>query len=502
MKAFRGTLLAALAVAGLGVAWWLVRPQPSTTGAPTRARGGMEQAERLFPFEKADLVKVDVRRPDGALVLEERGDGWWIAGEEQRASRSMVSRVKHQLHDLSARATLVPDAGEDGLYGLGSSAIRVVLTMRDGSTVAFSAGDPNPTGVSFYLRRDGDPRVYTVKKSAVDYYSLALDEFRERRFAAFDSKDVDALDAALPEGQSLAFQRTGDAAWDMLTPSRFAAEPTEVVALLGRVSALKAIRFVDAAGGDLARFGLAAPRARITLRFSGREPLTLLLGKRFGEKDGEYELAYAAIDGEPSIYAVRDDLLTDWGAAPERFRLRRFARVVEPDVTAVTCALAPSAVSDDPRLAGTTTAKSVADPWTWEDGTPVAGSTPRRVVSQAAALESTTFVGESADDRRYGFAAPRLTLTLARREGEPRALVLGAAAPSLKVPPGPEGGAPREVRQAYARVVGLPEVYTVDEGLLDVCRDLRREASRKSEGDAEKSARQQRIREERGATAP
>jgi hypothetical protein len=497
MKAFRGSLLAAGAVALLGGAWVALRPAEDATKAKAPAK---VEGEKLFPFEKADLAKIEVRRPEGTLTLEERADGWWIAGDERRASRSMVSRVKHQLHDLSARATVVPDAGEASRYGLGASAIQVTLTMRDGSTVRFAAGDPNPTGVSFYIQREGDARVFTVKKSAVDYYALGLEEFRERRFATFDSKDVDMIDATLPDGKRLAFQRSGPEAWTLREPARFDAELQEVMQLLGRVSALKAIRFVDDAGRAPAEFGLDAPRTRVTLKFAGREPLTLLVGKRLGERDGDYELAYAAIEGEPGVYAVRDDLVAEWSADPERFRLRRFVRVADADVAGVRCTLTRDAVPDEPALAGTSGARNEADTWTWDDGMPVAGSTPRRVVGHATSLEASRFESATEDDARYGFASPRARVDLALRDGATRSVLIGKRGPEREVPPPPDaapGTPPRALPQAWARTADHPEVYLVDETLIDVCRDLRREASRKAESDAQKSERHERIEKER-----
>lgn len=236
---------------------------------------------------------MEVKRPDTTIVLVEKDDGWSIETENLRAAKNMVNRVKHQFHDLMSRATVVEAGSGDALYGLGDSAIHVSLGFRDGSTRAFTAGDPNPSGVSFYIRPDGSDRVYTVKKSAIDYYSLGLSEFRERRFATFDSKDVDTLEATLPGGKRLKFQRTGAHAWDMLEPRSMPASDSEIRSLLGRVSAMKAIKFVTDDPAEATRLGLDRPRARVVVSFASRPPIVLRLGERTGEVDGEYALAYA-----------------------------------------------------------------------------------------------------------------------------------------------------------------------------------------------------------------
>lgn len=499
MKAFRGTLISLLVLLALVGVWYGTRPEPETP-KPGAKKEKKEEGKALFVFEKANLIKVEVKRPENTIVLAERDDGWWIEGEELRASRSMVNRVKHQLHDLVARATVVEGSDQGALYGLGANAIRVRLGFRDGSTLEFDAGDPNPSGVSFYIRPVGSDTVYTVKKSAVDYYSLSLDEFRERRFATFDAKDVDQLEATMEGGKRLKFQRTGETAWDLLEPLSFAANDSEIRSLLGRVSAMKAIKFVADNGADLKAYGLDTPRATITLRFSnGDPPLSLLLGAPTGEKDGEYPLAYAKLADESHIYAVRDGLLEDYGQDPSAFRLTRFSRMDENKVNEINAIFASP--DRDADLNGTVLIRMAAAQWMWDDGVPVPGSTPSRVASRACGIEADAFVAENADDPKYGFAKPIVTLAMKDSDGQTRNLLVGGQAPrgtrpAMPSEPGGRAAGEETYERYYARVAEFPEVYIIDGGLIDVVKDLMREHRRKADGDAEKEGRQEKIRQE------
>ncbi len=493
MKAFRGTVLALIALAALIGAYFAVKPH-EITPLERKALKGKEEGAPLFVFEKADLTRVEVQRADGPIVLVEKEGGWWIEGENLRASKSMVNRVKHQLHDLVSRATVVDDPEERALYGLGQSAIHVKLTFRDGSTREFDAGDPNPSGVSFYIHPKDSDAIYTVKKSSVDYYSLSLAEFRERRFATFDSKDVDAIEAKLPEGRVLHLQRTGEHDWDLLAPDKFPANDSEVRSLLGRVSAMKAIQFVADDAPDLTLYGLDKPRAEIAIKFSAREPLTLMLGKPTGEKDGEYALAYAKLAAEPAIYAVRDGLLEDYTKPVASLRLTRFARMDSNSLTTLVATFAPWE-ADDKDLAGTVAVRQAAGAWQWDDGVLVPGSTPRRVASRAAEIESDEFVAPTENDKAWGFDVPTVKIVMTDDANTVRTLVIGKQAPPTTDPEG------NERSRWYARVVEFPEVYIVDDGVVDVTKDLMREHGRHARGEEAEEERHDRIDREHGEGA-
>lgn len=492
MKAFRGTLIAAGLLLVTGAVFLVARPdvlQPKVA-EPTR----------LFSFEKQELVRVEVRRPDGSsVVLAEQDGEWRIEGTDFVAGRSMVNRVKHQIHDLTARASVVEDPSQPELYGLGSNAVRVNLKLRDGRELSFEAGDPNPTAVSYYIRPLPGDAVYTVKKAAVDYYSLTLDEFRERRFASFDSDDVASITAktTLPQAPALLqIDRAGDHQWELRAPTEMAANDDQVRRLLGRVSALKAQSFLalpeSGAEAQLAAYGLDQPRVDLTLRFNSRAPLRLLVGADAPAEAHEAELAYMMLVGEGSgaiayddtVYVARRGLLDELSQDPSALRNRRVVRMTASEVVAVDATLRPR---EGEALAGAHGVRFLAEQWVWRDGVPVPGSTPERVATTVAEIEVEEFIEGAAPAGGFGLEEPIATVSLTNREGEARVLSLGALGPP---DPGPEGQ-PRPRR--YAKIEGAEAIYLVDDRVMRVVDDLIREGNRKAERDAEKAARLERI---------
>lgn len=493
MKAFRGTLIAALVLVLAAVAFLIVRPDVASdevVGHP-----------QLFQFEKHELTRVEVLRPvvaggkvtsSDSIVLVEQDGQWIIEGTGFVAGRSMVNRVKHQIHDLTARATVVDAPELPELYGLGDNAITVTLTLRDGQTVSFRAGDPNPSSVSYYVQPLPGETIYTVQKAAVDYYSLTLDEFRERRFAGFDSKDATALDAAvdLPEFKDrLTIEKVGERMWEMTSPRAMAANDDRVRRLLGRVSALKAKDFVELSSEptaeELAQYGLDAPRLDVTVRFASREPLRILVGKD-APSDSKYdELAYTLVYGDSTVYIARSGMLEEFAQDPDELRNRKVVRMRASDVVAVDATL--RATPDDD-LSGSKGVRYAADEWFWKDGVPVPGSTPERVARTLADLEVDAFIDDKPRDLAdYGLADPLVVAVLTDAEGNERIVNIGDEGDPWVDPDGNER--PRR----YASIDGSESVYLVDDRALNVVKDLIREGNRKAKKDAEKIERQERI---------
>ncbi len=500
MKAFRGTLFALLALLVVGVVVWFVRP------AMLFPAEQVESEPRLFEFEKHEMTRAEVTRPDGeTIVLAEHDGKWTIEGTDFVAGRSMVNRIKHQIHDLSARATVVdnPDAPE--LYGLGANAIHVKLTLRDGRTIEFLAGDPNPSSVSYYVQRKDDGVVYTVKKAAVDYYSLTLEEFREQRFASFDSKDATRLEVALQGQPKVALERRGDDEWQMLEPQPMRAEVDVVKRMLGRVAALKAKDYIPVTeGADLSQYGLTTPRAEIDIKFASRDPLHVLVGSD-APSDNKYdELAYVMVQGDDTVYIAKRGLLDDFAQDPKELRNRRVVEMKSDDVIAVDAVLHAEPGED---LEGEAGVRYAAEQWVWEDGVPVPGSTPSRVAERVAELEVVEFIEDAPRNlEKYGLADPVARVVLTDAEGNEKVVLIGSKGPTLMIkdPDGKE--IPRERRYVSIEApagdapIDVPEgsekpgaVYLVDDSVLSVVQDMIREFNRKKKKDDEKAARREQI---------
>ncbi len=455
---FRGAALAVAACALLAVALVATRPKP---------RVQAETSVPIFRFEREDLVGISVVRPDGHVMRWRRApDGDWIwEGSAWRPSQSAVRKVAHQLHALSARAPVAAVDADLGRYGLGSAATQVSLSLADGTDLSFEAGDPNPTGVSYYLRVLPDGPVYVVQKSALDLYRDPVASFREDRFAAMDAADVDAIDATV-DGRRLALQRSGPMSWEMTAPVPQAASREVVREMLGRVAALRAEAFLADGSADLGRYGLTEPRHRVAVSRVSGPPITLEVGDPIPGTDPP-RCAIRRVEDD-AVYDARCGFLDAFRGTLDRFRNRRPIRRAEAEVADVVVR------AGDRQVAITRT----ADAWRWPSGGEVPGATPRRLVGRVLDVEEQA-VG-AAPPAQPVDPAPEIEVRFA--DGSAATLRCGPRV-DLGVPTSGAAPAPASLRWIWVDQ-GTP--IAASAAVCDAATDLLREAAHVEAREAER----------------
>lgn len=439
---FGGAFVALVALVVVGGVW--------LESAPVENDAPVYQPE-LFKFEKEDVVGITVVRPDRTISLVQRDGAWSVVGEPWKPSKSMVRRIAYQIHDLTARAIVQDGVTDFDAYGLGAGAITVELALKDGSTVRFAAGDPNPTSVSWYVRPLPGDTVYTVKKAALDYYSLSLEEFRERRFAWLDADAADAIDADI-DGTHLHFDKTGDHAWAMTAPVAQRASLEQVRTMLGRTGALKAVTFVADPPADLGVYGLASPVARVRIVLGTSETVTLRVGSAIVGTDPPERYVYR--DEDDAVYTAKDGFLDAFRLPITDYRDADILGRHPWDVRSVKVARGGDAIE----------IRHGKDDWRWPDDAPIPGSTPDRLASAASEAKAVGFHDVPVPEAHLD--APVAVVTLRFDDGD-RVLTVG----------GPIGAA----GHTAVTVDGDPTIYEVEPTLASAIDDLFREWARDTE---------------------
>ena len=344
---------------GVSYFWTLPNPEPSMSVDKTWMR-----------FEKTQLQSVLIERPDGeVLSLQQTEDHWTIQSnsltEPKRASKTMLNRIKHQLHELDFREefTLSEDK-ELETYGLGSKAIRVKLQLLGQQEQSLLVGDLNPSKVSYFVQYGNgeDKIIHTVKKSSMDMFLQSVDAFRESRIIHMDMRSLSQLTYENQTGR-VVLQKGKGKDWKIQDAGVTMANRDVVMRMIGRLSALKASSFVDINPNDIQKYGLDKPYLTWSLTNEVGQNVVLLVGNKYNE-----ELRYYWIPRDSTVYVAKNQLLQDFVFDLSTIREQKIFQRKMIGVDKINLSM-----NDKEH-----TVALDGGEWYWSDGSLVSGITPQR----------------------------------------------------------------------------------------------------------------------------
>ena len=268
--------------------------------------------KQLVDFDREKVSRVQLDSPKGAVTLVREKDRWTITSPQTLpADQVEAGALLARLRELRAQAFLSDDAAGISRY-VPKPTVRVSISEQGGTPTTVVLA-PSPE------RRGGQPSAYAavadkgpvvlVEGKAIDDLSRSVTELRDHAlFSGIEPKDVKRV-RVRAGGQTAVLERSGDADWRLLEPTKGTAKATRVDDVLYSVRALRWKDIVSPGGEDAAKYGLDAPSMEVVLlKADGGELARLTVGKREGDT------AYVRTASGPAIYAVDARTL---GAAPK-----------------------------------------------------------------------------------------------------------------------------------------------------------------------------------------
>jgi hypothetical protein len=274
--------------------------------------------KQLVELDRDKITRVDVQGPRGPVTLVREKDRWKItAPEVLPADQVEAGALLARLAELRAQGFLSDDASGIPRY-LANPAVKVTLTGQDGTTTTVLLAPSSE-------RRGGQPSAYAavadkgpvilVDAKALTELGRSVAELRDHTlFAGLEPKDVKRVRLRVGS-QTVVLERSGDADWAMLEPSKGSARATRVEDILYSMRALKWQEIAAPAGQDAAKYGLDAPTMEVVLlKGDGGELAHLTVGKRDGQR------AWVRTGGGPAIYAIDAGMLGPEPKIPDDFK--------------------------------------------------------------------------------------------------------------------------------------------------------------------------------------
>jgi hypothetical protein len=251
-----------------------------------------EERVEIFNFKKEDLAEIKIERSDETLWFryvtiqveeeETKSDGTvekkmvdrnvWQAVEPEgmRVNTSSVDNIAWNANTLKAQKVIEENPSDLSIYGL-DSPVKISFIMKDGTQNILSVGNEIPTGGSFYVRKEGDPAVYTIGSYEAEKFlqtklSLMVKDLYDKTYAAedftaisYERKGAKVFDsAAVEEGK-----------WFLSYPIETQANSSSIYTILQVLSELSVSEYVEENVEDLNKYGLKNPSYVISYTAKG-----------------------------------------------------------------------------------------------------------------------------------------------------------------------------------------------------------------------------------------
>lgn len=308
-KALAPLLLLTVAASGPGLFACGGEKKPAQA-QPGAQAPGKEPDEKLFATgtpgdtkREADtaapvFTQLTVQARGGTATLEREGDTWRLTSPVSAlAEKWVVDAITSQLHSAKFKATVAeaPTDADLEKYGLKPPVFTVSARayVPDASgggkedparqhTVTLYGGLENPFDGSVYMRREGDPRVYSANGSV--RYALEKDVY------ALRAKDVFGLDEARLKALSVTakagaytLERDTDKSWRLTKPAAQRADPDRVKRLLQSLRGQRALSFPADSAEARTRLGLDKPSVEARFTLDSGEPVRVRLSQEKSE---------------------------------------------------------------------------------------------------------------------------------------------------------------------------------------------------------------------------
>lgn len=291
---------------------------PEEIGKLVPRNVGAIRNRQLVEFERDRITRIDLESPKGAVTLVREKDRWTItAPQALPADQVETGALLARLRELRAQGFLSDDASAISRY-VPKASVKVTLTEQGGSaTTVLLAPSPERRGgrPSAYAAVADKGPVVLVEAKALDDLGRSVNDLREHTlFSGVDPKDIKRVRVSVG-GQTAVLERSGDADWKLVEPTKGAAKAARVDDVLYSVRALRWKDIVSPGGEEAAKYGLDTPSMEVVLlKGDGGELARLTVGKRDGER------AYVRTGAGPAIYVIDARTLGPEPKIPDDFK--------------------------------------------------------------------------------------------------------------------------------------------------------------------------------------
>jgi hypothetical protein len=160
----------------------------------------------LEALKVENLDKIEIKKPDGAITLEQKEKKWQIAPNGYPTAEDKIKNITKTVTELSL-TDLVSKAKNYERYHLHKDkVIHVLVYEKDKVVRDFEIGKVSPTYGHTYVKIKDDDKVYHARESFRNYFDTKVDDLRDKKVMKVDKNEITEMEMA-KDGLVYAFAR-------------------------------------------------------------------------------------------------------------------------------------------------------------------------------------------------------------------------------------------------------------------------------------------------------
>ncbi len=305
-----------------------------------------EESKKLLQFDPEAVTNVALVYPDRELELKKDDQKWHITKPiTAQADTSSVDTLVKAVNNAEVSRTLEETQEDMSLYGLNEPAVKVQLTLKDGTQLPqITIGKDTPVGYSVYVQKAGGKEILLTPQVFRLGMTKETKDLRDKTVVAFQKEEVSQIEVRRPEGaEATLVLRKADGGWTLDKPVSAQADDATVNTFLSSLSSMRAQDFIEEPLLEPKEFGLDPPQLSVVLTLGdggermGASPsrsIRLLVGSEKSTDQGAKQRHIKREDAE-TLYLVGDWTFRDLNKTANDFRDKTVAHFAKDAVVRV-----------------------------------------------------------------------------------------------------------------------------------------------------------------------
>lgn len=317
---------------------------------------GAQKPEPILKCQASEITSMTWNPVDGPQVklLINASDSRIVVPSDLSCDKNEVEGLTRHFAELMAEMTVAESVTEGSNYGLDNAAPTVTIEAA-GKSTRLTLGSKTEVGGSYYLAKEGDPRVFSVPGYIQPAFFKTLEDLRDRQLFSEDFGQVNSVTLKTAGAVIDLAMNDSYSEWSITSPASYSADGVVIADILHRMRNLRISRFVDDNPAADTDYGLASEPFTMVVRNKNGQKFVLETGAIAGNE------TYVRIEGQKSVHMVLNSEINELKKTVHDLREKYLTMPAFADVTEVTVADASGSITIEKKTGGWWAGEQKAD---------------------------------------------------------------------------------------------------------------------------------------------